>query len=157
MYFVMRKDDFRFCISLDDILDVISFLQESGIVKQHPIEKAKNVREGAATALSNGKIEPKENNFPLYSFTENIIEAEMAEDGDMYFFLLQNKDSFITLALEDVLICLRVAELSGEIEPLVGFWNLRGIYPRLEEWFISSKAEELLMSRYWERKNNENV
>ena len=81
----------------------------------------------------------------------------MAEDGDMYFFLLQNKDSFITLSLEDVLICLRVAELSGGIEPLVGFWSLRGIYPRLEEWFISSKAEELLMSRYWEGKNNDNV
>ena len=149
LYFVMRKDDFYFCISLDDILDVVSFLQESGILKQHPIEKGKNAREEAATALSNGKIEPKENNFPLYSFTGDIIEAEMAEDGDMYFFLLQNKDSFITLSLEDVLICLRVAELSGEIEPLVGFWNLRGIYPRLEEWFISSKAEELLMSRYW--------
>ena len=152
MYFVMRKDDFYFCISLDDILDVVYFLQERGILKQHPIEKGKNAREEAATALSNGKIEPKENNFPLYSFTGDIIEAEMAEDGDMYFFLLQNKDSFITLSLEDVLICLRVAELSGEIEPLVGFWNLRGIYPRLEEWFISSKAEELLMSRYWEGK-----
>ena len=148
----MRKDDFYFCISLDDILDVVSFLQESGILKQHPIEKGKNAREEAATALSNGKIEPKENNFPLYSFTGDIIEAEMAEDGDMYFFLLQNKDSFITLSLEDILICLRVAELSGEIEPLVGFWNLRGIYPKLEEWFISSKAEELLMSRYWEGK-----
>lgn len=152
MYFVMRKDDFYFCVSLNDILDVVSFLQESGILKQHPIEKAKNAREEAAIALSNGKIKPKENNFPLYSFTGDIIEAEMAEDGDMFFFLLQNKDSFITLSLEDVLICLRVAELSGEIEPLVGFWNLRGIYPRLEEWFISSKAEELLMSRYWEGK-----
>lgn len=126
-------------------------------MKQHPIEKAKNTREEAATALSNGKIEPKENNFPLYSFTGDIIEAEMAEDGDMYFFLLQNKDSFITLALEDVLIGLRVAELSGGIEPLVGFWNLRGIYPRLEEWFRDSEAEKLLMKRYWERKNNENI
>lgn len=152
MYFAMKKDDFHFCISLDDILDVISFLQESGILKQHPVEKAKNARKEAIKALSSEKIEREENNFPLYSFTGDIIEAEMAEDGDMYFFLLQNKDSFITLSLEDILICLRVAELSGEIEPLVGFWNLRGIYPRLEEWFISSKAEDLLMARYWERK-----
>lgn len=83
MYFVMRKDDFYFCISLDDILDVVSFLQESGIVKQHPIEKAKSAREEAVTALSNEKIKPKENNFPLYSFTGDIIEAEMAEDGDI--------------------------------------------------------------------------
>ena len=51
MYFVMKKDDFHFCVSLNDILDVVSFLQESGILKQHPIEKAKNVREDAATAL----------------------------------------------------------------------------------------------------------
>lgn len=79
----MKKDDFYFCISLDDILDVVSFLQESGIVKQHPIEKAKSAREDAVTALSNEKIEPKENNFPLYSFTGDIIEAEMAEDGDI--------------------------------------------------------------------------
>lgn len=154
MYFAMKKDNFYFCISLDDILDVVSFLQESGILKQYPIEKAKSAREEAIEALSNEKIKPKENNFPRYSFTGDIIEAEMAEDGDMYFFLLQNKDSFITLSLEDVLICLRVAELSGEIEPLVGFWSLRRIYPRLEEWFQSSKAEELLMKRYWERKDS---
>ena len=154
MYFVMRKDDFRFCISLDDILDVIFFLQESGILKQYPIEKAKNAREEAVAALASEKIELKENNFPLYSFTGDVIEAEMAEDGDIYFFLLQNNNSFITLSLEDVLICLRVAELSGEIEPLVGFWNLRGIYPRLEEWFISSKAEDLLIKRYWKRKDS---
>lgn len=83
MYFVMRKDDFYFCISLDDILDVVSFLQESGILKQHPIEKAKNAREEAVEALSNEEIKPKENNFPLYSFTGDIIEAEMAEDGDI--------------------------------------------------------------------------
>lgn len=152
MYFVMKKDNFHFCVSLDDTLNVISFLQESGILKQYPIEKEKNAREEAVAALASEKIELKENNFPLYSFTGDVIEAEMAEDGDMYFFLLQNKDSFITLSLEDVLICLRVAELSGEIEPLVGFWNLRGIYPRLKEWFISSKAEDLLMARYWERK-----
>ena len=118
MYFVMRKDDFYFCISLDDILDVVSFLQESGILKQHPIEKGKNAREEAATALSNGKIEPKENNFPLYSFTGDIIEAEMAEDGDMYFFLLQNKDSFITLSLEDVLIHTRIGYPIGTLDQI---------------------------------------
>ena len=81
MYFVMKKDNFHFCVSLDDTLNVISFLQESGILKQYPIEKEKNAREEAVESLSSEKIERELLGNKLPSFLLHPPQLNAAKRG----------------------------------------------------------------------------
>lgn len=55
--------------------------------------------------------------------TGAVFKCEMTEDGDMYSFLLKRNNDFLTIGLQEVLMCLRIAELSGKINPLSDFWQ----------------------------------
>lgn len=148
MYFVLVQNNHLFSVSIKDIVDAVSFMQDEQTkvtINEYPEEEALRT---LCTKIEN----VKEMDAEIYSMTGDVFECEMAEDGDMYSFLLKRNNDFLTIGLQEVLLCLRIAELSGKIDPISDFWQFSNIYPALGELFTDSKAEEMLMSKYWKKK-----